>query len=291
MNLRQIELALAVAEEENFTRAAQRCHIVQSALSHQVARLEETLGAQLFERGARRTRLTPAGQVFVPAARRLLHEAQRLKEEVAAVGGQVRGTLSVGVISALTVLEPVDLLADFHQRHRQVDVRLQMGMSETMMADVREHRLDIAFVGLWPDERIEGLQSRLLEEEALVAVVWQGHPLARLGEVCLAQLAAEPLVDYYTGSGARRQTDEAFRAAGYDRHVHFEVGHVDLLARIVRRQLAIGLVPARTAPGLGGLAILPVRDAPSRRVYCTWSRHPTPAAMAFLELALARFPG
>ncbi|HCN46937.1 MAG TPA: LysR family transcriptional regulator, partial [Pseudomonas sp.] len=72
MNLKQIEYALAVAETGSFTRAAERCHVVQSALSHQIARLEEQLGAQLFERSSRWVRLTAAGEAFVPSARTAL---------------------------------------------------------------------------------------------------------------------------------------------------------------------------------------------------------------------------
>ena len=69
MNLKQLEYALAVADTGSFTRAAERCHVVQSALSHQVARLEAQLGVSLFERSSRRVRLTPAGEAFVLSAR------------------------------------------------------------------------------------------------------------------------------------------------------------------------------------------------------------------------------
>ncbi|SMC26580.1 DNA-binding transcriptional regulator, LysR family [Andreprevotia lacus DSM 23236] len=284
MNLRQIAYAVAVAEEENFTRAAERCHTVQSALSHQIARLEEELGAQLFERSSRRVRLTPAGHAFLPAARQLLHSEQRIRDEVAAATGQIRGSLVVGLISALTVVDTVDLLGRFNTLHPRVDVRLASGMSENLLVDVREHRSDVAFVGLWPGERIEGLNTLLLADEALVAVMLPDHPLAQGGKVSLRDLSVQRCVDYRAGSGARRQTDEAYAAAGHARHVHFEVDHATLLERIVRRGLAIGMVPAETAVGMQGLAIVPVCDAPRRRVYCVWAQHPTPAAIAFIDM-------
>ncbi|BCL76657.1 LysR family transcriptional regulator [Jeongeupia sp. HS-3] len=284
MNLRQIEYAVTVAETENFTRAAQACHTVQSALSHQIARLEDELGAPLFERSSRRVRLTPAGRAFLPAARQLLHDAQRVRDEVAAASGQIRGTLAVSLISALTAPDVVALLDRFHGRHPRVDVRLTSGMSEAMLADVREHRADVAFVGLWSGEEITGLNTLLLCDEALVALLPPDHPLATRSQLDLQALAAERWVDYRAGSSARRQTDEAFSAAGYDRHVHFEIDHLGLLERIVRRGLAVGMVPAGLAAGLPGLAAVPVRDAPTRRVYCVWARQPTPAAQAFIEL-------
>ncbi|WP_432723465.1 LysR substrate-binding domain-containing protein [Jeongeupia wiesaeckerbachi] len=287
MNLRQIEYAVAVADAEHFTRAAEACHTVQSALSHQIARLEDELGAPLFERTSRRVRLTPAGRAFLPAARQLLHDAQRVRDEVAAATGQIRGSLSVSVISALNSPDTVALLADFHRRHPRVDIRLNSGMSEVMLVDVREHRVDVAFVGLWSGEEITGLNTRLLCDEALVALLPPSHPLAMRPQLDLQMLAAERWVDYRSGSAARRQTDEAFARAGIERRVSFEIDHTALLERIVRQGLAVGMMPAGSATELNGLVAVPVRDAPTRRVYCVWARQPTPAAQAFVELVIA----
>ncbi|GHD67967.1 LysR substrate-binding domain-containing protein [Jeongeupia chitinilytica] len=284
MNLRQIEYAVAVAETEHFTRAAEACHTVQSALSHQIARLEDELGAPLFERTSRRVQLTPAGRAFLPAARQLLHDAQRVRDEVAAATGQIRGSLAVSVISALNAPDAVALLAEFHRRHPQVDIRLNSGMSEVMLADVREYRADAAFIGLWPGEEITGLNALQLCDEALVAVLPLAHALASRPRLDLQDIAGEHWVDYRAGSSARRQTDEAFARAGLARHVGFEIDHIALLERFVRQGLAIGMVPASSAAGLSGVCVVPVRDAPARRVYCIWARQPTPAAQAFVEL-------
>lgn len=89
---------VAVAETGNFTRAAERCLVVQSALSHQIARLERELGARLFDRTSRRVRLSAAGEVFLPAARQALDAAERARAEVASAAGEVRGRLAVGAI-------------------------------------------------------------------------------------------------------------------------------------------------------------------------------------------------
>ncbi|WP_151030257.1 LysR family transcriptional regulator, partial [Citrobacter cronae] len=147
MNLKQLEYALAVADTGSFTRAAERCHVVPSALSHQVARLEAQLGVSLFERSSRRVRLTHAGEAFVLSARPAVEAARRIADDVAAACGQVRGRLSIGEISSLTALDLVDLLAVFHRRHPDVDVRWLTAKSELLMADVCERRLDVGFVG------------------------------------------------------------------------------------------------------------------------------------------------
>ncbi|MFK5734616.1 LysR family transcriptional regulator [Pseudomonas urmiensis] len=284
MNLKQLEYALAVADTGSFTRAAERCHVVQSALSHQVARLEAQLGVSLFERTSRRVRLTPAGEAFVLSARPALEAAQRIADDVAAACGQVRGRLSIGEISSLTALDLVDLLALFHARYPAVDVRWLTAKSELLVADVCERRLDVGFIGLWQGEVLQGVQHRLLGREELVAVLPPGHPLAGRGRLALADIADQVLVDFPEGTGARRQTDEAFQAAGLVHRVQFEIGHIRLVEKFVQRGLAIGLVPERIANEFAGVSVAHLDDAPVRHLYAVWSSSPTPAARAFLEV-------
>ncbi|MNJ47310.1 HTH-type transcriptional regulator CynR [compost metagenome] len=284
MNLKQIEYALAVVDTGSFTRAAERCHVVQSALSHQIARLEETLGVSLFERSSRRVRLTPAGEAFVRSARPALEATRRIAEDVAAACGEVRGQLSIGEITSLTELDLVDLLAGFHRQHPKVDIRWLMAKSELLIADVQERRLDVGFIGVWPGQRLEGVEFRLLAEEELVAVLPMGHALTAVEALTLADLEDQPLVDFPAGTGARRQTDEAFAAAGVRHRVQFEVTNVRLVEKFVQRSLAVGLVPARIASSFKDVAIVAVRDAPQRHLYAIWSKNPTPAARAFVHM-------
>ena len=112
MNLKQLEFAVALAEEGNFTRAAERCHVVQSALSHQIAHLEQELGATLFERLPRQVRATAAGETLLVHARQVLASLRHLRADVAAVSGEVRGLLAIGQISSLTDIDVVAMLAD-----------------------------------------------------------------------------------------------------------------------------------------------------------------------------------
>ncbi|MFT0521061.1 LysR family transcriptional regulator [Pseudomonas faucium] len=284
MNLKQLEYALAVADTGSFTRAAERCHVVQSALSHQVARLEAQLGVSLFERSSRRVRLTPAGEAFVLSARPAVEAAGRIADDVAAACGQVRGRLSIGEISSLTALDLVELLAQFHGRYPDVDVRWLTAKSEWLIADVCERRLDVGFIGLWQGEVVQGVQHRLLAREELVALLPLGHRLAGRPQLTLADLAGEVLVDFPEGTGARRQTDEAFQAAGLVRRVQFEIGHIRLVEKFVQRGMAVGLVPERSAQGIPGVAVARLADAPVRHLYAVWSNSPTPAARAFLGL-------
>ena len=284
MNLRQIEFVLAVAEEQNFTRAAERCNTVQSALSHQISKLEDEFGTRLFERTSRRVILTPAGHIFLTHARQVRESTIRLHDEMAAATGVIRGTLTIGTISTLTVADLPQLLATYHQQHPQVDIRVHTGMSDKLLEELREQQSDVAFIGVWPGEPVIGVNAQLLSEEQLVALLPPNHRLATCSKLTLAELANETLVDYPVGSGPRQQTDVAFQAAGINRRVTFEVNHADLIKSLIRQGVAIGLVPSLTAASCDDLITVPVTEAPQRRVYFVCNCNPTPAAAAFQAL-------
>ncbi|MEV5572231.1 LysR substrate-binding domain-containing protein [Spirillospora sp. NPDC052269] len=283
MELQQMRYVVAVAETGTFTRAAEQCMVVQSALSHQIARLERELGAKLFDRTSRRVRLTPAGEAFLPAARLSLDAAERAKAEVAAASGEVRGQISIGAIPTVTAVDLPGVLERFHARHPQVRISLRSGASEELAERVRVGTLDVAFLGIPVGARPKDVHGRELARGELVAVVASGHALAGRDRVDLRDLADEPFVDFPPGSAARAQTDEAFTAAGVRREVGFEISTADFMTRLIRQGLGIGLMPASFVSELSDLAVLQIRDAPTRMEHLVWSRFPpSPAAKAFL---------
>ncbi|MBO1332916.1 LysR family transcriptional regulator [Streptomyces sp. VRA16 Mangrove soil] len=289
MELQQLRYVVAVAETGGFTRAAERCHVVQSALSHQIGKLEKELGARLFERTSRRVALTPAGEAFLPAARQALEAAERARAEVAAATGEIRGSLSVGAIGTVTAVGIPALMRAYHDRHPQVTMRLIHRMSEELVREVREGVLDLAFLGVPPSfaaDGAPGLAGRTLVVDRHVAVTEPGHPLAKRSSgdpVPLAELVDESFVDFPSGLAARAQGDEAFAAAGLRREVAFEVNDLTFLVDLVRCGLGITMLPSRLVSRLPGVAVVPLRDGPVREERLVWStaRH-SPAAAAFL---------
>ncbi|MEU9996569.1 LysR family transcriptional regulator [Streptomyces sp. NPDC050848] len=287
MDLQQMRYVVAVAETNSFTRAAERCLVVQSALSHQIAHLERELGARLFERTSRRVRLTPAGAAFLPAARQCLEAAERAAAEVAAAVGEVRGRLAVGLIPTVAAVDVPGALRTFRGRYPRVRVALKVGASEELAEQVREGVLDLAFLGLpTPTAPPRGVAAHVLAHDRLVAVVAPDHPLAGGPEVDLRRLSSEVFVDLPAGTAGRVQSDLAFAAAGLTRDVAFEVTTADLfMARLVGQGLAIALLPSTYAPQLTGVTTVEVRDAPTRVEYAVWNATGrTPAATAFLSV-------
>ena len=167
MDLRQLEYFVAVAEELNFTRAAARCHVVQSALSYQIGRLEREHRLPLFERTSRSVRLAPAGDVLLPRARQLLADLDLARSELAALAGVVTGRLRLGMVGSASQAAPmVELtLADFHRRHPAVEITIEDTGSRHMADQVRTGVLDAAFVGLFADQEIKLLQGPIFAGE------------------------------------------------------------------------------------------------------------------------------
>jgi DNA-binding transcriptional LysR family regulator len=223
MELQQLRYVLAVAEERNFTRAAAKTHVVQSALSHQIKALERELGVQLFARTSRRVELTEAGHAFVAGARATLDAADRTVTEAVAATGQMRGSLTVGAIPTVTRLDLTGVLGRFRRTYPHVSIGMSVGGSLDFIDRIRAGSLDAAVLGLPEDVEPKGVANTVIAEERLVAVLGPGHRFAGRRRLRLADLADEAFVDFPADSPGRAQSDRAFAEAGLTRSVAFEV--------------------------------------------------------------------
>lgn len=280
---------LAVAEERNFTRAAERCHVVQSALSHQIKALERELGIALFARNSRRVDVTAAGEAFLTAARACLQDAERAVADAAAVAGQIRGTLTIGLIPTVTAIDIPAALGELHRAHPGVRINVREGCSDEFIAAIADGTMDVAVLGLPGALSRKGVGARVLASERHSAVVSAGHPLAGRRSLRLADLADEVFVDFPEGTAGRAQSDLAFREAGFGRDVAFEVTSTGLMLGLIENGLAVALLSPGVMPEGGDLRAVTVLDGPRRVEYLAWSDfNPSPAAQAFLKgLAVA----
>ncbi len=254
MELRQLQHFVAVAEEQHFTRAAQRIHIVQSALSSSIRALEEELDARLFVRTTRQVRLTAAGKAFLDKARTALDTVREAREAVAAVSSLERGTLSIGTVQSLPAfLDLPALLALFHSQHPAIEVRLCQGGSSLLVEKLRAGQLDLAILPLFDPPA--DIATTLIACDALVLVCSPDHVLAGRTNLPLAAAADEPFVDFEPAWGTRRLIDRGFDEAGVERRTAFEVSDLNTLLDLVAHGLGVALVPEAIAkarrPSLG----------------------------------------
>lgn len=292
MELQQLRYVLAVAEERNFTRAAVKSHVVQSALSHQIKALEHELGVQLFARTSRRVELTEAGAAFLPAARATLDAAQRAIAEAVSTTGELHGRLLIGAIPTVTTVDVTAALGVFHRAHPKVEIGLRAGGSLDFVTAIRESAMDVAVLGL-PDATLPtGVSTEVLAHERLCAVMSPEHRLSSRRRLRLEDLAAETFVDFPASSPGRTQSDRAFAAAGLSRSVAFDVMSTDVMLDLVAQNLAVALLAPGVVADSRELSVVPIADGPTRIEYLAWSEfNPSPAALAFLEILRATSAG
>jgi DNA-binding transcriptional LysR family regulator len=290
MDLRQLEYFVAVAEERSFTRAAQRVHISQSGVSAQVRRLEQELGAELFDRSARTTTLTVAGRAALAHARAALAAVDAVGEAVGEVTDVIRGRLTVGMVVGCTVTPLFDALADFHRAHPGVEISLVEGDSETLAARVRAGTVDLALIGS-AGPPPEGLESLTIISEPLVAVVPPGHPLARRRRVAPRDLAERPLICMPAGTGVRAVLDRTCAARGVRPVIAFQASAADAIAELAVRGLGVGVLSASMAARYAErLVVLPVVGTTVPGVLAlVWRPAAGPATQALLPHARHAF--
>lgn len=286
MDLRQMRYVVAVADTGNFTRAAEQCFVVQSALSHQIKALERELGFDLFARTSRKVEPTVAGAAFVDGARRTLAQADRTVADAAAAVGQIRGRLTLGVIPTVTGIDLPDALRRFRDAHPAVSVSLQVGGSDEIVADIRAGAVDVGLLGLPAGDVPEGVRSRVIARDRHVACVAADHPVADRRSIGLERLADETFVDFPADTPGRAQSDRAFESAGLERTVAYEVMALDIMAGLIRAGLGVALLPSAVAPSDDpGISLVPVRGGPARTEHLAWSDfNPSPAASEFIKL-------
>jgi len=262
MELRHLEYFVAVAEEQNFTRASERLHIVQSAVSAAVKALERELGALLLDRNSKRVLLTEAGAALLPRARVALDAARDARDAVDEVRGGLRGTLRIGTMTSIRLIDMPALLGEYHRRHPGVQLRTSAAPSGSkgLVEALTDRRLDLAFVSQ-PGPRPAGIAVMDLASSVLDLVLPPAHPLAEHGAVSLGDLAGLDFIDSPPGYGNRTVADRAFEAAGLRRHVSIEISDIATGVDYVRHGLGVALLPRFVLSGTTGVHVTPVTGA------------------------------
>ncbi len=288
MELRQLAYFVAVVDRAGFTAAAAELHVAQPGVSAQVRQLERELGVALFDRSGRRVRLTAAGAAVLPYARAALAAADAARLAADELAGLVRGRVAVGMVVACTAVGVLELLSGFRRRHPGIEVSLTEASSDDLVERLREGSLDLAWVAVGPQDP-PGLTLQVLADEAIVAAVAPGDPLAGRDRLEVGELAGRPLVCLPAGSAVRACLAAACRAAGLVPQVALEASDPRMVAQLAARGLGVGILPESTAAALApALRAVPVASPHLRgRVALAWrAAGPAgPAARALIAFA------
>lgn len=251
MELRQLTYFEAVARCGGFTRAAERLHVAQSAVSAQIRALEREVGAPLFVRTTRRVTLTQAGELLLHRARRVLDELDGARADLADLAAVLSGRLVIGATAVLGVFELPVALARFHTAFPGISLSLRSGLIAELLAVLDAGEVDLV-VGPIHDDLPSRYSARTLAEEQIVLALPPGHRLARRRRLALDDLRDEPFVCLPANSGLRAILDAA--AAGFQPQVQFETHNAASIRELVSAGLGVALL-ARSAADAPGAAI------------------------------------
>lgn len=282
MELEQLRRFIAVANSLNFRQAARLLHISQPQLSRSIQQLEETMGTPLLERGKRLVALTPAGQVLLEGAPRLLEHADMVRRVTQHSLESSR--INVGLLTMALYGSFPDALTLFNRRWPGVELHLEQLSSGEQIRRLVNGTLDIGIVGL---TSITGhnFAVRVIDRSPIVLAVPQDWPLARKKSIALAELKGIPLIKsaYADNPSSRDTFERKCRAAGFTPNVAHEVNQSFPILKLVASGIAIGMVPAiAKVHNIQGVRFIPVKDKEwdvEMILGMIWTERTLPAAM------------
>jgi DNA-binding transcriptional LysR family regulator len=266
MTIRQLEVFLAIAHAESFSRAAERIHLSQPTLSEHMKELEEELGVPLFIRHSRSVSLTEPGRVFQDYATQVVATLAAGRQAIAELDGLKRGSLVVGASTTPGTYVLPARIAKFRGQYPGITVALRIGNSRTVEERVRDGEVDLAVIGghvLGPSERC--VAAGILDE--LQLIVPPDYP-AENTVMTPARLARERLLIREEGSATRQATERALREAGVTLRPAMELDHTETIKRAVMAGLGVAFVSRYAVEDevrSGRLRTMPVQRMKIRR--------------------------
>lgn len=291
---RRLQVFHAVARQLSFTKAAEVLFMTQPAVTFQIKQLEEHFNTRLFDRGHGRISLTPAGDLVLQYAEKILGLSGEMDVRLSEMTGEVGGSLLVGASTTIAEFLLPRILGEFKSKYPNVRPRLIVANSESIETRVAEHTIDIGFIESTSHQ--PNLQSEACCEDELQVICSPKFPLARLKEITPAQLIEHPFVSREPGSGTREFTEVYLRKHGVDiDHMQpvMELGSPLALLEVVETGVGYA-VASRTsvmkALRLGDLVSIPLKPRLTRRLSMVYPKEKFRSRLvtAFVEFATDR---
>jgi LysR family transcriptional regulator, hydrogen peroxide-inducible genes activator len=258
MEIRQLRYFCAVASTANFTRAAAQERVAQPSLSQQILKLEDELGAKLFDRLGRKARLTQFGETFLPRAQRILSELANATSEIQELAGGTRGTLVLGSIPTITPYFLPSRLEKFIRLCPNIRISVVEDITSILLTQLHEGKIDLALVAL-PVSGDE-LVAHEVVREPLYAVVPNQHRLAKKNSISLHEIEHESFLLLKEGHCFRDTAIAACRRAHLRPNVIFESGHFSTILSMVSANMGVSIVPQMAIEKRAGCSYLLIDD-------------------------------
>lgn len=294
LNLKEIRAFVAVAQTGSFTRAAAKLNVSQPALTVQIRRLEETVGARLFDRNSRAVALTSVGRDLLPVLQKSLSDMQRVLDDARALGDGSRGTVRLACLPSFAAGRLPALIRDFRKEAPHAAFEIRDVVASMVNQLVLTGQFDLGVTGgEIADPQLDVLYRA---EDRLMVVCPRGHPLAKKRRVAAADLAGYPLVLTASGTSVRAIVDAAFDEAGRVPEIACEPTYMMTAVAMVRAGLGITILPG-SAPEIRAERELIGRPIDDRRfvrpVALIKKRERTlpPVALSFADALKAALAG
>jgi len=288
VTLDQLACFVAVARVGHFTRAADEVGIAQPSLSRQIAALEKSMGAVLFDRLPGAVTLSAAGEALLPVAIRMLEDRATAHRRIAELTGATRGRLRLGATPSLCIGLVAEVLSRYHAVHPGIDLHVTEAGSRTLTTLLAQGELDVALVIAERTPDSSGLVlTPLLREELVVVSSANQPPLTSGTVITLEDLARQPFVACHDNYDLRVVVDQAFAAAGLQSRTVVEGAELDAVLRFVARGIGVSVAPMMAARHYPGLRITRLTAPELRRTISLAHRAgiaPSHASVAFRRL-------
>lgn len=285
MELHQLRYFCAVADTGSFSRAAEQSHVSQPSLSQQILKLEDELGARLFDRLGRSVRLTELGKTFLPRARAVLRELEAARGDVAEQKDSVAGSVTVGAIPTVAPYLLPRVLTSFSKKYPQVQLSVIEEITPVLLDRLRASVVDIAILAL--PIRGHEFESTPLLTEPLFAVLPQKHKLAARRSISLKDVRKEPFLLLRDGHCFRENAVAACDRARVHPQVIFESGQFSSLLGMVGAGMGVSLIPQMAMDKKSGCRYVSISDSQATRTIGAVTlrgRSLTRANLSFLKL-------
>ena len=255
MELRQLKYFVKVAETLNFSEAAKVLNVTQSTLSQQVKQLETEIGTQLLLRSSHSVALTEAGNELLPLARQTLHKAQLCTERINDLNNLLTGTLNIGVTYSFSPIL-TETLVSFMKMYPRIKLNIFYKPMAELMGMLRERVVDFV-LAFKPTMPIEGIESHILFQNCLSAIVGEFHPLASKEKVTLSELERYDLALPSIGLQARNAFEHIITPYNKFR-IRVELNEVNILLTLLRQSQLVSVLAEATIHNESGVKAVPI---------------------------------
>lgn len=242
MELRQLRYFVEVAEREHISEAAEHLHVAQSAISRQIANLEEELGAPLFERIGRNVKLTPIGKIFLEHTISALKAIEFAAKQVEEYLDPAKGTIKIGFPTSLASYVLPTVISAFKKDYPDVSFHLRQGSYKYLIEAVKNRELNLAFLGPLPPKD-ELINTTILFSENVHALLPADHPLAKNEKINLVDLRNDNFVLFPEGYILHKVAIDACKTAGFVPSITSEGEDMDAVKGLVAAGIGVTLLP------------------------------------------------